>query len=180
MKNRSVLSVLASAVLALGSAWCGPEADPPTAQNAIKTELAGKSELRLADPEKPAAESQQPAKAIKVSTSAPSTGYSEHAPLALFSVGSLAVGGVFYAIHLSTQHSKTEFSAGDRASLTNALGAAGLTALLAAGSYFYFSRQASEPDRDWDAAVSGDVSPDGDMTVGALVTFPLSKKWFHK
>jgi hypothetical protein len=101
---------------------------------------------------------------------------SEHAPLALFSLGSLAVGGAFYAIHLSTRNSNSEFSAADRASLTNAMGAAGLTALLAAGSYFYFSRAGAqqEEERDWDAQVSGAVAPDGEMSVGAMVTLPIS------
>ena len=98
--------------------------------------------------------------------------YSEHAPLALFSVGSLAVGGVFYAITYSAHRSNSEFTAGDRASLTNALGATGITALLAAGSYFYFAHQADDSDRNGEAQVSGGVSPEGG--VSAMLTFPLS------
>lgn len=105
---------------------------------------------------------------------------SEYAPLAMFSLGSLAVGGAFYAINVSSRKSNVTQTAGGRSSLTNAVGVAGLTALLAAGSYFYFSRHEPESeadsDSDWDIRVSGGVAPDGDggMAVGALVTLPIA------
>jgi hypothetical protein len=99
--------------------------------------------------------------------------HGEYAPLALFSLGSLAVGGAFYAINVSSRKPNVTQTAGGRSSLTNAVGVAGLTALLAAGSYFYFSGRDSALDSDWDAQVSGGVAPDGGMSVGALLTFPL-------
>ena len=98
----------------------------------------------------------------------------EYAPLALFSLGSLAVGGAFYAINVSSRKPNVTQTAGGRSSLSNAVGVAGLTAVLAAGSYFYFSRDDSEPDSDWDAQVSGDISPDGAMSASAQLTFPLA------
>jgi hypothetical protein len=152
MPFRSVLCLSAAVLLAPGAAWCGPD---PVSERA------------------------------------------EHAPLALFSLGSLAVGGAFYAIHVSTRRPDSQLSADDRTSLTNAIGAAGITALLAAGSYFWFTRDGGDrayseklpgyepakepakepgkkPERDWDARVSGGVAPDGEMSVGAMVTLPLS------
>lgn len=106
----------------------------------------------------------------------------EYAPLALFSLGSLAVGGAFYAINVSSHRSNVTQTAGGRSSLSNAVGVAGLTALLAAGSYFYFSRKDpgpdsesdSNPDSEWDARVSGGVAPDGAICASALITIPLS------
>jgi hypothetical protein len=112
--------------------------------------------------------------------------HSEFAPLALFSLGSLAVGGAFYAINVSSSKSNVSPIAGGRSNLTHAVGVAGLTALLAAGSYFYFSREDAESDSDsdsdsdldsdsnWDAQVSGGIAPDGALSAGALLTFPLS------
>ena len=151
MPSRSVPCLSAAILLALGAAWAGPEPVPA------------------------------PAKRIGSPTAVPSVSKSaEHAPLALFSLGSLAVGGAFYAIHLSTSRSNSEFSAADRTSLTNAIGAAGITALLAAGSYFWFTREGAdreqerEPEPDWDAQVSGGIAPDGEMSVAAMVTLPLS------
>ncbi len=49
----------------------------------------------------------------------------------------------------------------------------GISALLAAGSYFYFARKSAVNARNWDAQVSGGVDPEGDMNVGALITLPL-------
>lgn len=100
----------------------------------------------------------------------------EFAPLALFSLGSLAVGGAFYAINVSSRQSNVSNIAGGRSNPANAVGVAGITALLAAGSYFYFVRQDAESgsDSDWDAQVSGGMAQDGGMRVGALLTFPLS------
>jgi hypothetical protein len=97
----------------------------------------------------------------------------EHAPLAFFSLGSLAIGGVFYSIDRSTRHTNTSYTAEDGRQITAALGVAGLTALLAAGAYCYYVRQSAEASQDWNASVSGGVSPSGDLNVGALLTLPL-------
>jgi hypothetical protein len=168
MPFRSVVCLSAAFLLAVGTTWCGPEPVPAATQGAIK------AEAQSAEPESGAS-----AKRIGSPTTTPSLSeHAEHAPLALFSLGSLAVGGAFYVIHLSTSRSNSEFSAADRTSLTNAMGAAGITALLAAGSYFWFTRDGAqeerETERDWDARVSGGVDPDGEMSVGAMVTLPLS------
>jgi hypothetical protein len=119
------------------------------------------------------AESQGPSHGIRAGL-AGLTGKGEFAPLALFSLGSLAVGGAFYAIDVSSRRPNVTQTAGGRSSLTHAVGFAGITALLAAGSYFYFSRNDAEPDSDWDAEVSGGIAPDGGMAMGAALTFPLS------
>ncbi|MEO6096172.1 MAG: hypothetical protein ABIW76_10905 [Fibrobacteria bacterium] len=170
MLPRSVLCLSASVLLFLGTAWCGPEPVPAAKRGSNKAE----------DRE---AESSAIVHSSAHRVSSPTTGPSvsdrdEHEPLALFSLGSLAVGGAFYAIHLSTRKSNSGFSAADRASLTNAMGAAGITALLAAGSYFWFTREGAyqehESEPDWKARVCGGVDPDGEMSVGAMVTLPLS------
>jgi hypothetical protein len=99
--------------------------------------------------------------------------FGEHAPLAWFSLASIAVGGVFYGINGSMHHSNVEYTAGDRTQLTSAIGVAGLTALLAAGSYFYYAHIVAEKARNWDAKVTGGVSPAGEMSIGAIVSLPL-------
>jgi hypothetical protein len=99
--------------------------------------------------------------------------YLDHAPLAFFSVGSLAVGGVFYAIQSSLGKPQVGYVAGDRTSLSTAVGAAGLTALIAGASYFYFANRDSHKASSWDAQVSGGVAPDGKMNVCAALVLPL-------
>ena len=100
----------------------------------------------------------------------------EHAPLALFSLGSLAVGGAFYGISSSMHRSNVAYTAGDRSQFSTAVGLAGLTALMAAGAYLYYahqSAQATESSPDWDAAMTGGFSPQGDLSIGARLTAPL-------
>lgn len=164
MTLRSLLSVSACLLLAVPSAWCAPEATAPAPATAAAGTAAS------------APEAEPVAKSLNAGPGA----YAEHAPLALFSLGSLAIGGVFYAIHVSSRDPKVDYTAGDRTSLTTAVGAAGLTALIAAGSYFYFAHkqksQEAEPeaDSDWNAQVSGGLAPDGGVSVGAKLTFPLA------
>jgi hypothetical protein len=98
----------------------------------------------------------------------------EHAPLAYFSLGSLAVGAVFYGINSSNRPANTIRTADDRTQITAAVGVAGLTALLAAGAYCYYVRKSAENSRDWEASMTGGVSGDGDVNVGALLTLPLA------
>jgi hypothetical protein len=99
--------------------------------------------------------------------------YREKAPLALFSLGSLAVGGVFYGINASMHGSKAGYTSGNGKQLTSAVSLAGLSALLAAGSYFYYAKMAEESPRAWDASISGSVSAGGGPGIGALITLPL-------
>ncbi|HKP96835.1 MAG TPA: hypothetical protein VJ385_13840 [Fibrobacteria bacterium] len=200
------LALAAACLLLPGAAWGG-------ISDRIAAELG--APLEGAGPETPAAAEQPPAsleaaalRGAPASPSAPpakslhakslhasSGAYGEHAPLALFSVGSLAVGGIFYGINASMHRSNVGYTAGDRSQLASAAGLAGLTALLAAGSYYYYAhkRPDDSADRDaeagavgadgspdksaasrpWGARLTGGVSPDGAMSMGALLTLPL-------
>jgi len=103
--------------------------------------------------------------------------YREHAPLALFSLGSLAVGGAFYAIAHGANGSRSAANPADRSQFTAAVSVAGLSALLAAGSYFYYVRRAkarAEADPLWDASVSGAPDGAGGVAMGARLTLALS------
>ncbi|MDQ3003412.1 MAG: hypothetical protein M3Y08_19390 [Fibrobacterota bacterium] len=184
MLLRSLLFSSTLGLMALGNAWSGSPLVALVGQNTmmeesqpvIATETAGEPESEAPFASK-APSAHVTALAPKATSAnrliSPSPAMGEHAPLALFSLGSLAVGGVFYAIHLSSRSPNVAYTAGDRTQLTSAVGAAGLTALLAAGSYFYFARQSSLEARKWDAQVSGGVDPEGDLNVGALITLPL-------
>jgi hypothetical protein len=104
------------------------------------------------------------------------TAYREHAPLALFSLGSLAVGGVFYGIHSSLdEDGGGRMVSGNGSRMDMALGAAGISALAAGAAYFYYSlhgRDASEEeDRTWISNLSAGMGPDGG--VAASLTLPL-------
>lgn len=109
----------------------------------------------------------------------PRGAYLEHAPLALFSLGSLAIGGAFYGINASAHRSESGFTSGNGSPISSAVGLAGLTALVAAGSYFYYShgdaytRGDAGRETEWDARMTGGVSADGDVTLGALLSLPL-------
>jgi len=103
--------------------------------------------------------------------------YREHAPLALFSLGSLAVGGAFYAIGHGADGSRSANGAADRSQLTTVVSVAGISALLAAGSYFYYVHRAkarAEADPKWDAAVIGAPDGAGGIAMGARLTLALS------
>ncbi|MDB5102437.1 MAG: hypothetical protein JWP91_126 [Fibrobacteres bacterium] len=173
MSPFSAMSLQAALLLVCASAWAGPDTPVAADRDATKAEsLPAKTATSGPSPsaaqEKPLAGHRT---AMRINPTA--GGYIEHAPLALFSLGSLAIGGVFYAIQNSSHGPHVGYTAGDRSSLATAVGAAGLTALLAAGSYLYFARESEENGRNWDAQVSGGVSPDGGMSVGALLTLPL-------
>ena len=184
MLSRFLIFSSTFGLIALGNAWSG---SPPLAvdgQNIMKEETPPTITVATADESESEAPYASKAPSALVLTPAPEAtsanrrtspiaAMGEHAPLALFSLGSLAVGGVFYAIHLSSRKPNVGYTAGDRSQLTSAVGAAGLTALLAAGSYFYFARQASVEARNWDAQVSGGIDLEGDMNIGALISLPL-------
>lgn len=148
--------------LALGRAWCEPS---PAAEE-------GASPARMES--LPAAVDSQGTVAHSGSFAA---AYREHAPLAWFSLGSLAVGGVFYAIGHDMQGPRVGYSAADRARLSTAISVAGIGAVLAAGSYFYYVHQAkarAENDPEWDAAVTGAPDGAGGFALGARLTLALS------
>jgi hypothetical protein len=196
MLFRSILLSLAFGPMAMGTAWSGSPSIALDGQNPmmeeslpavavveaagtesdapLATEAPGRREAPYAS-EAPAAlvsaPERKPAPANRINRVGAAMG--EHAPLALFSLGSLAVGGVFYAIHLSSRKPNVDYTAGDRSQLTSAVGAAGISSLLAAASYFYFARNPPEGGRNWDAGVGAGVDPEGDLNVGALITLPL-------
>lgn len=99
--------------------------------------------------------------------------YRRHASLALFSLGSLAVGGVFYGIGSSVDNPNVDYTAGDRTRLATAAGAAGFTALIAAGSYFYFVRQDVRRAGEWNAGLSAVPVPGGGMGLAASLRIPI-------
>jgi hypothetical protein len=183
MTFRTVLSSWALGLFALGHAW----SDPIVSASHPRIEMqAGQSDAAAGDAgaAKPdAAEAlRAPANAAAAPIAAslnPSQGaYREHAPLALFSLGSLAVGGVFFGIDQSMQRPNVDYTAGDRSQLTTAMMAAGITAVLAAGSYFYFVHRSASRAREadppaWDAEVTGGLDAGGGAAVGARVTVPL-------
>jgi hypothetical protein len=97
--------------------------------------------------------------------------------LAWFSVGSLAVGGVFYAINSGLDRENVSYTAGDRSRLTSTIAVSGLGALLAAGSYFYYVNRAAsraEPDDGVETEFSGGLDATGGPAVSAKLTLPLA------
>jgi hypothetical protein len=156
MRFRSILSVLVIQAFAFGLAFGDPA---PKASIEPSQESSAKSES-----------SPEPSLMSGVATQ---NAYITNAPLALFSVGSLAVGGIFYSLQSGMDHPKAGFMGGDRSSLGTAVGFAGLTALIAGVSYFYYSHRDSERNRAWDAQVSADVAPNGRMDLSAALVLPL-------
>src|SRR3954467_1405369 len=129
MRLRSLIPVLAIGLLAVGRAWCDPSPAPKEGATSARMELI------------PAASDSQVTVAHSESFAA---AYREHAPLAWFSLGSSAVGGVFYAIGNGMRGPKVGYSAADRARLSTAISVAGIGAVLAAGSYFYYVHRAKD------------------------------------
>lgn len=85
--------------------------------------------------------------------------YREHAPLAYFSLGSLAVGGVFYGIHSSLDRSGPV--SGNGARMEMAVGAAGITALAAGAAYLYYSLRGEAGDSGNPSAGASPLPPAG-------------------
>lgn len=165
---RFFLPALATSLIAIGSALA---ADP-----AAQGSTAALSAPALPGAIPAPADSQR----IAAHREARADAYREHAPLALFSLGSLAVGGVFYAIGQGMDRPSVSVSAADRSRIGTAVAVAGLSALLAAGSYFYYAHKSgqedeegSEPVSDWQAALIGGPDGAGGMAVGARLTLPL-------
>ena len=156
MFNRSVLVIWALALSAFSPLWSKQAEAPVAMENSMKAVDSG---------------------AVAKSLNPLAGAYREHAPLALFSLGSLAIGGVFYGISQGTDGSHVNYTAGDRSSLTTAVTVAGVSALLAAGSYFYFvHRSAAGPEAEessWSANLTGGPDGAGGVSVGARLTVPL-------
>jgi hypothetical protein len=162
MRMRSRLYAAALGLLAVGRAWPDAASVP---SDPARAEAARSPVFPLPDSGRAAARSEALAAA-----------YREHAPLAYFSLGSLAVGGVFYAIGNGAGGSRPALSASDRRQLATTVSVAGASALLAAGSYLYFVHKAKErPEADagWEASVGGSPDGAGGLAVSARVSLPL-------
>jgi hypothetical protein len=108
-----------------------------------------------------------------------------HAPLAIFSAGSLAVGAVFYSIQQSMRNDQSLIVAGNRSQMNTAIAAAGATALISAMTYFYYAHRDSKRAAQWSEsaaasrlgpAVSGGLAPDGTLRVAASWSLPLPSR----
>lgn len=102
--------------------------------------------------------------------------YRAHAPLAYFSLGSLAVGGLFYGIQASLDREGRSRINGDGARMDMAVGAAGVTALAAGAAYFYYVLSGREPGGEsvlpWAGSVRGGIGPEGSLA--AALTVPIA------
>lgn len=159
MGTRSFFTAILLALLALGRAWSDPLPTATAVSAAMKPVPA------RADSQRVAAHSEGIASA-----------YREHAPLALFSLGSLAIGGAFYAIGHGVDGPRAGYGANNRSQFTAAVSVAGVSALLAAGSYFYYVHRAKARTEaeQWDAALIGAPDGAGGVAVGARLTLALS------
>jgi len=103
--------------------------------------------------------------------------YLTHAPLALFSLSSLAVGGIFYSLQNDLNNPRVGFVNRDQGSVSTAIGFAALTSLISGAAYFYYSNHDLHSHPNWDASVSSDINPDGKLSlkgIKGILTFPLS------
>lgn len=108
---------------------------------------------------------------LAIRTSVSGSPYREHAPLAWFSVGSLAVGGIFYGIQSSFDYPGATRASGNGVEVNMAIGAAGATALAAGAAYFWYAWR-GQPTDTRTQALSAGFAPDG--SVSAKISFPLS------
>lgn len=106
--------------------------------------------------------------------------YLEHAPLAFFSLGSLAVGGIFYGIQSTMGEGRVQAMVGDKSQMNTAIAAAGATALISAFTYFYYAhRDVARAREALQAAARGEtgpvsagVAPDGSLRLAATLRLP--------
>ncbi|MBW8889062.1 MAG: hypothetical protein JF616_15015 [Fibrobacteres bacterium] len=165
---RSFLSLILLGLLAPGRAWCDP-APSPAGEAALLQPVPA-----VMDSQRVAAHRVDMDEKINEKIAA---AYREHAPLALFSLGSLAVGGAFYAIGHGADGSRSANASADRSQLKAVVSVAGISALLAAGSYFYYVHRAkarAEAEPQWDAALMGAPDGAGGIAMGARLTLALS------
>jgi hypothetical protein len=99
----------------------------------------------------------------------------EHAPLAFFSLGSLAVGAVFYGIQSTMGEGRVQGMVGDKSQMNAAVAAAGVSALVSAATYLYYAHRDARRARGLEAAsLSGGIAPDGSMRLAASLRLPVS------
>jgi hypothetical protein len=67
--------------------------------------------------------------------------FDKHAPLAFFSVGSLAVGGIIVGIRSENRSKWNAQSGSSDRDITWALGMAGITSMIAGGAFWYYSHK---------------------------------------
>ncbi len=166
---RSILYALGIHALAIGLVLGEPAPKPSPASTAEAVPVNPSAAIAPSLEKAPAPESEP----SLLSDAGIQSAYLTHAPLAFFSLGSLAVGGIFYSLQNGLDRPNVGFVGGDRSSLGTAVGFAGVTALIAGVSYFYYSHRDSQSSRTWDAQVSGDVAPNGKMDVSAALVLPL-------
>jgi hypothetical protein len=180
MPTRAVtaLSALLWGLLACGHAWGGELPDPAMAPG--RPSPTSPETRAPSFPESPAPSALAPAASSAPSRLAArldlSAAYREHAPLAWFSLGSLAVGGVFYAIGQGFDRPNVSYAAGSRSQMAAAVALAGTSALLAAGSYFYYAHKTGEGEEavsDWEASLRGAPDGSGGLSVAARVSLGL-------
>lgn len=163
IRSASALSALLLASLACAQAWCDPLPAPRTGSEAPAS----------SSPDAGASSPDSGRVAARMDLSG---AYREHAPLAWFSLGSLAVGGVFYGISRGLDRPNVSYAAGSRSQMNTAVALAGASALLAAGSYLYYAHKSHDGDEavsDWEASLLGAPDGSGGVAVAARVTLPL-------
>lgn len=170
LRSASVTLLLLGAVCAGTSPESG--ADPVLPVSVIASAIPDLGSLQ--DPSETAGASGPAPQAYRNAPEAIEAGaMGRNASLAFFSLGSLAVGGVFYGINASLDRPNVSYTAGDRTRISTAVGIAGVTALIAAGSYLFYTESGDEKAKDWDARVGGGVAPGGGMQVTASLSLPL-------
>lgn len=108
----------------------------------------------------------------------PQSPYLTHAPLAFFSLGSLAVGGLVYALQSDLSYgdihnSPQKMSNQDVTSIQSAVGISGLTALVSAAAYFYYSNRDYLHNSELAPIISGNLDGEGKLAITAKLNFPL-------
>jgi hypothetical protein len=152
----------------IASSWagacllCAALASMPSTSHAAESDPAPVGGLAVSD-----------SGGIRLRSGAALSPYREHAPLAFFSLGSLAIGGIFYGIQSGMHDSRVRYVAGDRSQISTAIGFAGLTAAVAGAAYFYYAHESEKQARSWDARISAGPAPEGGINLAASLVFAL-------
>lgn len=188
MQRRIPLYICALGLALQGLVWAGPEPESPSDDNTIliANDGAGKTSVPAGSAAAAKPSAHRADASVSQAKSAPSASrrtaipgaYSEHAPLAWFSLGSLAVGGVFYAINSGLDRENVAYTAGDRSRLSTTVAVAGIGALLAAGSFFYYANHAASREQPDDGGLetefSGGLDDQGRPAVSAKLSLPIA------